>query len=119
MIVQIINYFKGATTNERYGRGNNRDDSFEESIDLEEVEMMRLKTSSTDDEFEVKRPHSRRKIARAKTEQGFFDPVLAIKKMNTKRELKNQYKFRCSNFLTMCRHTRVKSQRDILRKQKA
>lgn len=119
--VQITNYLKGMTTNERFGRGANRHDSefSEENTEL----LQKLRTVSTgmgsqanegtDPALLVRRPTGKsQKLNRTVTEQKPFDVNTMMKKLQSK-EFRNMDKMRVGNCSLMCCHSGVRDQLEI------
>lgn len=122
--MQITNYFKGMTTNERFGRQANRNDS--EYSETNNELLYKLKSASTaksnlnEIAAQIKRPTSRSKKANKNHEVALnkqnttesYDPVMAMKKLQS-RDLRHQDHFRASNCVLMCRNTEIKDQAQL------
>ena len=120
--MQVTNYLKAVTTNERFGK-QHRDRNNSEFSESNQALLYQLKSASTaksnlnDIAAEIKQPQTRmkkgatvnlRKIATAES----YDPVREMKKLHSK-EMRNQDKFRASNCILMCKNTAVKDQAEL------
>lgn len=110
VFVQLTNYLKGMTTNERFGRGARRHDS--EYSEENQLLRQRVKTvtsngiahSSEDAASVVRRPTSKsRKLIKSQNSQDSqpFDPKAAMRKLQSK-EFRNMDEVKLSNCLLMC-----------------